>query len=78
MFLWLCCYANCEWGCYIIAQTRGRAKSIFNSYWGNICFGEYTDVRATKIKAADGYEEAVLDMDCETLAALDVHYRLEV
>lgn len=34
-------------------------------------------MRATKIKAADGYEELVLDMDCETLAALNVHYRLE-
>lgn len=69
MSLWLCWYVNDEWGCYIIAPTRGRAKSMFNLYWGSICFGEYTDVRATKIKAADEYEEAVLDMDCETLAA---------
>ena len=36
MFLWLCCYVNDEWGCYIIAPTRGRAKSLFNSYWGNM------------------------------------------
>lgn len=77
MFLWLCWYVQDEWGCYIIAPTRGRAKSLFHDYWAGTLYGEYTDIRATKIKAADGYEESVLDMDCETLAALDVHYSEE-
>ena len=78
MFLWLCWYVyDDEWGCYVIAPTRGRAKSLFNSYWGNICYGEYTDVRTKKIKPADGNEEAVMDTDCDTLAELGVRYRRE-
>lgn len=77
MYLWLCRYKNDEWACYVTAPTRGRAKSLFHDYWRSTVYGEYTDVRAQKIRSADGYQEAVLDMDCAELEALGVRYLTE-
>lgn len=77
MYLWLCWYAADEWVRYIIAPNRGRAKSLFHEYWRGTAYGEYTDVRTQKIRSADGYQEAVLDMDCAELEALGVRYLTE-
>lgn len=74
MYLWLCWYANDEWGCYIVAPSRGKAKYLFQEYWDE---GEFTDVRARKIKEAVGFREAVLDTDCPELEALGVYYLTE-
>lgn len=74
MFLWTVYYKDAEWVCYVIAQTRGRAKSIFADYWKE---GEYTDIRCYKAKPADGYDEAIYDYDCEVLAELGVRYMTE-
>lgn len=74
MFLWICWYVNDEWACYVVAETRGRAKSLFHEYWKRTVYGEYTDVRICKIKSADGFEEAVLDTDCQELEKLGVGY----
>ena len=72
MFLWFMRCWQSEWGCYIIAPTRGAAKTLFHEYWK--LDGDYCDVRGSKIKPADGYPEGVYDVDCEILAELDVHY----
>lgn len=74
MFLWLCWYANDEWCCYVIAPTRGKAKSLFHNYWYE---GWYTDVRCCKVKEAPGMEQGIYDMDCPELEALGVRYRDE-
>lgn len=77
MYLWICWYTHDEWACYIIAPTIGRAKSLFHDYWSGTVYDEYTDIRAKKLRAADGYQEAVLDMDCAELEALGVRYLTE-
>ena len=72
MFLWCCWYDNEEWCCYVIAPSRGRAKSLFQDYW---CEGEYTDVRCCKVKEAPGMKQGVYDTTCLELEALGVRYR---
>lgn len=78
MYLWLCWFRyDDDWGCYIIAPTRGRAKSMFYDYWQYTGYGEYTDIRSIKIRRADGFQEEVLDTDCKELEALGIRYRTE-
>lgn len=72
MFLWFMRYWQSEWGCYIIAPTRGAAKAMFHDYWN--LDGDYCDVRGSKVKPADGYPKGVYDIDCEILTELGVHY----
>lgn len=75
MFLCLCWFCDDDdWGCYVIAPTRGRAKALFFWNWCYVGYGEYTCVRAWKIKSADGFQEAVLDDDCKDLETLGVRY----
>lgn len=74
MYLWICWYCTDEWASYVIAPTRGRAKSIFHEHWRATVYDEYTDVRAQKIRTADGHEESVLDTDCPELENLGVRY----
>ncbi len=71
MFLWCCWYDTDEWCCYVIAPTRGRAKSLFHEYWRE---GEYTDVRCYKVKEAPEMEQGVYDTTCPELEALGVRY----
>lgn len=75
MFLWLVYFDTAEWGVYITAPSRGRAKSIFKRY--SYEDGEFTDIRVHKLKEADGYGEMFLDMDCPELEALGVRYMTE-
>ena len=75
MYLWWMGFTCQEWGSFVIAPTRGRAKALFASYWSGD--GEYTDVRGWKVKDAAGFEEGVYDMDCATLEALGERYMTE-
>ena len=72
MFLWMMRYYLSDWGCYVIAPTRGKAKRLFHECWKQD--GDYCDVRGSKVKSADGYPEGVYDTDCEILTELGVHY----
>lgn len=74
MYLWWVMYDKEEWGCFVVAETRGAAKAMFRSYWGD---GEYIDIRAYKRKAVDRREPAIYDMDCPELAALGEKYMSE-
>lgn len=74
MFLWLVRYEGDEWCCFVIAQSRGRAKALFQDYWRE---GEYTEVRCRKVKDATGSEEGVYDVDCPVLEELGVRYLSE-
>ena len=77
MYLWLCWYVNDEWVCYVVAPTRGRAKSLFHEHFRGTIYGEYTDIRSCKLKPADGFKEAVLDDDFPELEKLGVRYATE-
>ena len=75
MFLW-CVYLEREdWGVYVIAPSRGKAKAIFFRCSPDTC--EYTDIRVQKLKPADGFRERYLDEDCPELEALGVRYMTE-
>lgn len=74
MFLWSCSYKNCEWCCYVIAKTKGKAKSLFQDYWRD---GEYIDIRVYKVKEAKGFVEGIHDMDDDVLKQLGVRYLTE-
>lgn len=34
MNLYLCWYDDEDWICYVFAETRGKAKYLFNKFWG--------------------------------------------
>ena len=40
MFLWNVWYKDYEWGCFVIAKSRGKAKALFQEYWRE---GEFTE-----------------------------------
>lgn len=61
-----------EWGSFVIAGSRGRAKSLFFDFWTNE--GWYIDVRCWKIKSVDQQTEAVYDQDCPELEAMGVSF----
>lgn len=72
MYLWWVNYYGEEWGCYVIAKTRGKAKLMFGSYFGT---GEWNDIRSTRLKVANGYAAALLDdADDPRLKELGVKY----
>ena len=62
MYLWFVSGEDREWGSYVIESTRGKAKARFYRYFGYFGYIDYTDIRCVKIKPADGYEPAVLDL----------------
>ena len=76
MNLYLCWFRNEEWGCYVTAHSRGHAKSLFaqSCAYDLAMLGEFTDIRALKIKSASGFSEGVHDIQDETLDALGVNY----
>ncbi len=53
MNLYECRYGDEEWISYVFAETPGKAKSLFNAFWG---FGEYVDVRIRFIGKSDAIE----------------------
>ena len=75
MFLWLVYLERADWGVYVIAPSRGKAKAIFFRCTNDYC--DYTDIRVQKLKAADGFSERYLDEDCPELEALGVRYMTE-
>ena len=72
MNLYFCRYVDSEWGCFVIAESRNKAKHLFSSYWN--LDGEYIDVRCRKEKSAEGCPEGVYDDDCDELMKLGVRY----
>jgi len=52
MNLYECHYPEGEWICYVFAETRGKAKSLFNSFFD----GEFVDVRIRYIGKSDAIE----------------------
>ena len=34
MNLYMCRYEEQDWVCYVFAETRGKAKYLFNKIWG--------------------------------------------
>lgn len=74
MYLWWVCFDLEEWGSFVVAPNRGRAKSMFFRAFDD-GWEEWTDIRARKIKEADGYTEMVLDTGHEPeLQSLGVSY----
>ena len=65
-----------EWGCFVVAPSRGRAKSLFYQYHRTELGGlaEYTDVRCYKLKTVDQQVEKVYDQDCPELEAMGVAF----
>ena len=75
MFLWLVYLDTVEWGVYVTAPSRGKAKYIFYRCTPDYC--EFTDIKIRKVKPADGHEARYLDMDCPELESLGVRYMTE-
>lgn len=73
MFLWLCYLFNEEWVAYVIAPSRGKAKKMFFDHFNDGTI-YYTDVRARKVKPADGFSPKVCDTQCVELDRLGVQY----
>ena len=72
MFLWICDCKNDNFVVYIIAATRGKAKKMYCDWYDGDT--DYIEVRARKMKAADGFEPMVCDENCPTLEKLGVRY----
>lgn len=70
-----CAYeTNAEWCCYVFAETRGRAKTIFkNWYLGYEC-PDYTDIHVSIVKKDVTGDEQVCDDDCQRLKDNGVEY----
>lgn len=77
MFLWWVQYRDEEWGMFVIAPTRNKAKVLFLHGDPSTVWGEYTEIRARKWKEADGFKEGYYDQDCPELEALGVRYMTE-
>lgn len=81
MALWFCCYLpDDDWGCYVIADTRGRAKAIFHHGYvlDYTRSRSYTDVRAYRLKDVHfSDDEAIFEENCPELAVLGFRYREE-
>lgn len=78
MALWFCYYLpDDDWGCYVIADTRGRAKSIFHRGYASdyTSSRSYTDVRAHRLKDVYFSDEAIFEGNCPELAVLGFRYR---
>lgn len=74
VYLWLCYFATVrDWCTYVIAPSRSKAKMMFADHWSRD-MGEYIDVRARKVKPADGFATQVCDVQCPELTALGVRY----
>lgn len=73
MKLYLVYFRDQEWGCYVVAPSRGRAKSLFYEYWR--WDGEYTDIRCRKLKSVDQKDEKLYDTNCPELEAMGVSFR---
>lgn len=77
MYLWQCYFTTVrDWSTYVIAPSRARAKMMFAEHWGHE-MGEYIDVRARKVKPADGLTAQVCDVQCPELNTLGVRYLTE-
>jgi hypothetical protein len=76
MTLYWCQYYSDEWGLYIIAETRNKARALFykDSVFLYACDGAYRDVQCLKMCDAGGYEAATLEPGDSRLAELGCEY----
>ena len=77
MSLWFCCYVpDDDWGCYVVADTRRRAKSIFHRWRvsNSTNYGSYRDVRVYRIKDVPIINKTVFKEDYPELEALRNRY----
>ena len=59
-------HADEEWGCYVYADKRGRAKSLFSNHWG-LDRLEFMTIRTSIKKKSVAGDECVCDDNCERL-----------
>lgn len=67
MFLWWCHFLSEEAGCFVIAETRQEAKRLYLSAFNGSGMFNTSHVWTRKLKAADGFETAVIDDEEDTL-----------
>ena len=73
MKVYWCYFVNDDdWGCYVIAPNRGKAKALFleHSKWSYSVYGEYTDVRCRqmmKLPEGTNFWSQVLDSSDDPL-----------
>lgn len=52
MNLYMCWYDDEDWSCYVFAETRGKAKYLFDREWD----GEFINVRSRFIGKSESIE----------------------
>jgi len=60
----MCRYEEQDWVCYVFAETRGKAKYLFNKFWGNGA-EDFVWVRSTFIGKSNVIESPTI-VDCES------------
>jgi hypothetical protein len=45
MKVFWCYFPDFEWGCFVIAETPGKAKSLFFEWYNWTDYCEYTEIR---------------------------------
>lgn len=63
-----------EWCCYIFAETRGRAKTLFKKWYPGYECPKYTDIHTSIVKKDVGGEEEVCGDDCQRLKDNGIEY----
>ena len=77
MTLWQCFYPGEEWVCYVIAETRAKAKYQFVSHFKESTWDALINVQAHKVKDTPDHQPGVYDTDCDVLEALGVQYETD-
>jgi hypothetical protein len=65
---------DAEWCCYIFAESKGRAKTLFADWYPECAGVEYTDIRVSTIMKDVGGNEEVCDDDCQRLKDCGIEY----
>ena len=55
MNLYMCSYDDLDWICYVFAETRGKAKYLFNKFW-NGDKDSFIDVRSAFVGKSQSIE----------------------
>ena len=79
MRVYWCYFVNDdEWGCYVIAPTRGKAKSLFLLHTNLLCDGDYTDIRCRQMmklpEETNFWPQVLDDPDDPLLMELGLRY----
>lgn len=75
MNVYACNYKDDAWDCFVVAGTRGEAKSLFHSSFHSYCSENlYTDVRSSIVKRGVQIPAGVYDIDCPELEQIGLRY----